>query len=83
MLLEAKMAVVMEKLWNCQEKMHPVLAAAQVGACGVEWIEVEGRVASSVSSPGSQALLVAGLVSRVRRARCRPAHVHTVSLGWH
>ena len=63
--------------------MHTVLAAAQVGACGVVWVGVEGRVASSVSSPGSQALLVAGQMSRVGRARCRPAHFHTVSLVWH
>ena len=47
-------------MWNSEEEMHAVLAAAQVGACGMVWVGVEGGVASSVSSPGSQALLVAG-----------------------
>ena len=83
MLLEAKMAVRVEKLRNVSEEMHPVLAAARTGACGMGWVGLESGVASSVLGPGSQALLVAGLVSRVRRARCSPAHVHTVSLGWH
>ena len=83
MLLEAKMAVMVESLRNVSEEMHPVLATAQVGACGVRWVGAEGEVASSVLGPGSQVLLVAGLVSRVRRAGCRPAHFHTVCLGWH
>ena len=40
------MAVEVWREWNVSEKL-PVLATAQIGACGVGWVGAEGEVASS------------------------------------
>ena len=45
------MAVEVWREWNVSDKL-PVLATAQIGACGVGWVGVKGEVASSCWARG-------------------------------
>ena len=69
--------------WNVSTKM-PIRATALTGAGGRRCVGVEGKVASSVLGPGTQALLVAGVCGQSLAGRvlscAHPYHLSGLAL---
>ena len=70
---------------ECQFKML-IRATALTGAGGRRWVGVEGKVASSVLGPGTQALLAAGVCGQSLAGRvlscALPYHLSGLALVW-